>query len=122
VDAAGNAGPYSAQVAGRTGDTLRIEGESLLPAVSTDAPVEAQSDCCGIHWSQSAQLWFRPAAPNQSVTVAFTVPTAGTYRLRMVQTLARDYGINTVAIDGTQVGVPFDAYHSPEVTISVPLT
>jgi hypothetical protein len=121
VDAAGNAGPYSAQVAGRTGDTLRIEAESLLPAVSTDAPVEAQSDCCGIHWSQSAQLWFRPAAPNQSVTVAFTVPTAGTYRLRMVQTLARDYGINTVAIDGTQVGVPFDAYHSPEVTISVPL-
>ncbi|MFG2058382.1 DUF2961 domain-containing protein [Micromonospora sp. NPDC048930] len=121
VDDAGNTGPYSTPVSGTTGDMLRIEAESLLPAVATDAPAEVQGDCCGVHWSQSAQLWFRPTGPNQSVTVAFTVPTTGTYDLRLVQTLARDYGINTVAIDGTRVGEAFDAYHSPEVVISDPL-
>ncbi|MGS2617492.1 DUF2961 domain-containing protein [Micromonospora sp. LZ34] len=121
VDDAGNSGPYSAQASATTGNTLRIEGESLLPAVTTDAPADVQGDCCGVHWSQSAQLWFRPTGPNQSVTVAFTVPTTGTYALRLVQTLARDYGINTVAIDGTRIGDAFDAYHSPEVIISDPL-
>ncbi|MEV4199220.1 DUF2961 domain-containing protein [Micromonospora globbae] len=121
VDAAGNAGAYSAVASARTGTTLRIEAESLLPAVSADAPAEVQGDCCGIHWSQGAQLWFRPDAPGRSVTVSFTVPTTGTYRLRLVQTLARDYGVNTVAIDGTPIGDPFDAYHSPEVVVSEPL-
>ncbi|MBM7494479.1 hypothetical protein JOD64_005701 [Micromonospora luteifusca] len=118
VDAAGNLGPYSAPASATTGDTLRIEAESLLPAVSTDAPAEVQGDCCGIHWSRSAQLWFRPDAPNRSVTVAFEVPTTGTYQLHLVQTLAGDYGTNTVAIDGSQIGEAFDAYHSPGVIVS----
>ncbi|MEU4480508.1 DUF2961 domain-containing protein [Micromonospora sp. NPDC023966] len=121
VDAAGNAGPYSPTASATTGDTLRIEGESLLPAVSADAPADPQGDCCGIHWSQSAQLWFHANGPNQSVTVNFTVPTTGTYDLRLVQTLARDYGTNTVAIDGARIGPAFDAYHSPEVVVSDPL-
>jgi hypothetical protein len=49
------------------------------------------------------------------------VPTTGTYDLRLVQTLARDYGTNTVAIDGARIGPAFDAYHSPEVVVSDPL-
>ncbi|MGW3605079.1 DUF2961 domain-containing protein [Micromonospora sp. NPDC005161] len=121
VDAAGNLGAYSAPASAATGDTLRIEAESLLPAVSADAPAEVQGDCCGIQWSRSAQLWFRPNAPNRSVTVAFEVPTTGTYQLRLVQTLAGDYGTNTVAIDGTGIGEAFDAYHSPGVIVSDPL-
>ncbi|MBQ0904127.1 DUF2961 domain-containing protein [Micromonospora sp. U21] len=121
VDAAGNLGAYSAPASATTGETLRIEAESLLPAVSADAPAEVQGDCCGIHWSRSAQLWFRPDAPNRSVTVAFEVQTAGTYQLSLVQTLARDYGTNTVAIDGTRIGEAFDAYHSPDVVVSDPL-
>ncbi|MEU5564315.1 DUF2961 domain-containing protein [Micromonospora musae] len=121
VDAAGNAGSYSAVDSASTGSTLRIEGESTLPAVTAEGPADIQGDCCGVHWSQSAQLWFRPDAPNRSVTVAFTVPTTGTYRLSLVQTLAQDYGVNTVAIDGAQIGAAFDAYHSPEVVVSDPI-
>lgn len=121
VDAAGNTGPYSPEVTATTGDTQRIEAESLLPAKDADAPVEAQGNCCGITWSGNAQLWFRPTAANHHVTLDVTVPTTGTYDLSAVQTRAGDYGVNTLAVDGTQVGEAYDAYDNG-VALSAPLS
>ncbi len=121
VDAAGNAGAPSAQVSATTGDILRIEAEALLPPMETTAPAEAQGNCCGISWSGGAQLWFRPPTANNHVTVAFTVPVTGRYELSSVQTLAPDYGISNLAVDGTVVGTPFDGFHANGVAVS-PLT
>jgi D-arabinan exo alpha-(1,3)/(1,5)-arabinofuranosidase (non-reducing end) len=121
VDAAGHAGPYSAQVSATTGDSMTIEAESLLPAVSATAPVSAQSDCCGVHWSGSAQLFFQPTAAGNTVRVSFTVPQGGDFALTAVQTEAPDYGITTLAVDGTVVGEPFDGYHADSVAISDPI-
>ena len=121
VDAAGNAGAPSAQVSATTGDILRIEAEALLPPVETTAPAEAQGNCCGISWSGGAQLWFRPPVADNHVTVAFTVPVIGRYELSSVQTLAPDYGISNLAVDGTVVGTPFDGFHANGVAVS-PLT
>jgi hypothetical protein len=121
VDATGHSGRFSAQADATTGDTLRIEAESLLPPVSATADAVAQSDCCGVHWSGSAQLWFTPTAPGRTVRVRVTVPSAGTYALRAVQTLAPDYGITTLAVDGTAAGEPFDGYHAGAVALSDPL-
>jgi len=112
VDASGNAGKESATASATTGDTMRIEAESLLPAVEATAPVQTQSNCCGLNWSGGAQLWVRPTAAGQHVTLAFDVPESGAYELTSAQTKAGDYGINTYAIDGKQVGSPFDAYNS----------
>ncbi|HEY3501776.1 MAG TPA: DUF2961 domain-containing protein [Actinocatenispora sp.] len=120
VDAAGHSGRFAAQADATTGDTLRIEAESLLPPVSASADVVAQSDCCGVHWSGSAQLWFTPTAAGKTVRVRFTVPTAGTYTVRAVQTLAPDYGVTTLAVDGT-TGEPFDGYHADGVAVSDPI-
>jgi hypothetical protein len=121
VDAAGHAGPWSGQASATTGDTVRIEAESLLPPVSATAPAQAQGDCCGVQWSGHAQLWFTATAPGATVTVAFTLPTTGSYAVTAVQTLARDYGIDTLALDGTQVGTAFDAYHADTVQVSDPI-
>jgi hypothetical protein len=118
VDAAGNASAPSAEASATTGDTARIEAESLLPPVETTAPVDSQGNCCGITWSGNAQLWFRPGAPNNHVTVAFDVPTTGTFDMTTVQTLAPDYGISTLAVDGTTVGTPVDGYHAGSVAIT----
>lgn len=111
VDAAGNAGRPSAPASATTGDTARIEAESLLPPVSATAPAVVQGDCCGVSWSGGAQLWFQAAKAGDQVTVAFTAPTTGSDDLQVVQTKARDYGINAIAVDGKSVGSPFDAYN-----------
>ncbi|MGA8115933.1 MAG: DUF2961 domain-containing protein [Actinocatenispora sp.] len=121
VDAADHAGGFSAEGDGTTGDTIRLEAETLLPPESASAPVAAQSDCCGVHWSGSTQLWFQPTDAGKAVTVRFTVPSAGRYALSAVQTGAKDYGTDTLALDGDQVGSPYDAYHADTVVVSDPI-
>lgn len=121
VDAAGNTGPLSSVASATSGSTLRLEAENLLPAVSASAPLSSQGDCCGVTWSNNAQLFFQGTAAGAGFTVDFDVPQAGTYDLSVVQTMAIDYGINTLTVDGRQVGGAFDAYHDPNVTITPPI-
>ncbi len=86
------------------------EAETLLPAVSTTAPVEAQANCCAVAWSGGQQLWFRGARAGDSVTLNLPVATAGQYDLSAVLTRAPDYGKVRFAIDGIAVGQLFDGY------------
>ena len=120
VDGVGHRSPPSAPASATTGTSLRVEAESLLPATEATAPVEAQGNCCGISWSGGGQLWFRPANAPQHVTVTFRVPTAGLYSLTSVQTMAPDYGISTLAVDGTAIGTPVDGYHAGGVVVTAP--
>lgn len=120
VDLADNQGAASDQADAVSGNTVKYEAESLLPAVSQTAPAVAQGNCCGVSWSGGAQLWFQAAKPGDTVTLAVDVPTTGSYRLAAAQTEAPDYGITTLAVDGTQVGGPFDAYNGSSVTVSDP--
>src|SRR5581483_4363436 len=81
VDAAGNEGRPSATADAVSGDTMRYEAESLLPPVSSTAPAIAQGNCCGVTWSNGAQLWFQSSKPGDQVTLAIDVPTTGSYDL-----------------------------------------
>ncbi len=110
VDRAGNTGQPSEVASATTGDTLRIEAEDLLPPEQATAPAVNQSNCCGIAWSAGAQVWFQAASAPQTVTLAVDLPQAGSYQLAAIYTEAIDYGITTLAIDGQQVGQPFDGY------------
>lgn len=121
VDASGQAGPFSDEVSATTGDTLRIEAESLFADATATAPLQVQGNCCGVAWSGGAQLWFTPTSADQTVTLTFELATAGTYTLTGAQTLAADYGINELILDGERLGEPFDAFNSPEVRISDPI-
>jgi hypothetical protein len=93
-----------------SGSVLRYEAERLLPATSSTDPAELQGNCCGAEWSGGAHLWFRANAVGDTFTVEFDVPESGTYDLAAVYTQAADYGIHTLAVDGTVRGEPFDAY------------
>jgi hypothetical protein len=42
----------------------------------------------------------------------------GTYDLSAVMTKARDYGTVSLAVDGSQLGQPFDGYNFPNVTVA----
>lgn len=115
VDSSGNTGPLSDVVSATTGATLRIEGESLLPVVSATAPAEPQGNCCGVSWSGGQQLWFHGGKIGDTVTLAFAVPTAGSYDMSAVLTRAADYGIAQLYLDNAAIGQPTDFYLSAGV-------
>ena len=124
----GQVGPISGVVTARTGNKLKIEGESLVATATGTAPVVIQGNCCGVIWSGNAQLWFQASKVGDNMVLTINVPTAGTYDLSAVMTKARDYGIVSLAVDGAQLGQPFDGYNFPNVTVatvdygSVPLS
>jgi Papain family cysteine protease len=60
-------------------------------------------------WSQGKQLFCR-AEPKGFVELKFHVKKAGRYRLRVDGTVAPDYGIVRIALDGKPTGPPFDLY------------
>jgi hypothetical protein len=117
VDAAGNAGTPSADAAVTVAAPTKIEAESLAGSVTGTAPAASQPNCCNIVWSNNAQLFIQPTAPGQSATVTFTAPATGRYDISAAQTLAADYGVVTLAIDGTRLGSAFDGY-APSVQIT----
>ncbi len=117
VDASGHVGPLSAPVSARTGNTLIIEGESLLPPLSASAPLVAQANCCDVVWSGNAQLWFIAARLGDTFTVALNVPQEGNYQVAADLTKARDYGTFTLAVDGATVGAPYDGFNTPAVLV-----
>ena len=114
----GQVGPISGVLTARTGNELKIEGESLVATATGTAPVVIQGNCCGIIWSGNAQLWFQASKAGDNMVLTINVPTGGTYDLSGVMTKARDYGIVSLAVDGTQLGPPFDGYNSPNVTVA----
>jgi hypothetical protein len=79
---------------------------------------------------------FGPETPNSGsrhrrlviTWCSLNVPAAGTYDLSAVMTKARDYGIVSLMVDGSQLGPPFNGYNYPNVTVatvdygSVPLS
>ena len=60
-------------------------------------------------WSHGKQL-FCQAEPRGFVEVEFQVKKAGPYRVRVEGTVAPDYGIIRIALDGKPTGPPFDLY------------
>lgn len=117
VDAAGDAGAASADAAVTVAAPVKIEGESLVGSATGTATVTSQANCCNLVWSGNAQLWMQATAAGQSTKVTFNVATAGRYDLAAVQTVAHDYGVVGVAVDGAAVGGPFDGY-APAVRIT----
>jgi hypothetical protein len=118
VDSSGNKGPFSPEVTATTGNTLQLAGESLLPARSASAEAVPQGNCCGVTWSNNAQLWFRATKVGDTVTVAFPVSQAGTYAASVVTTTAADYGIVQMFVDGVPLGDPIDGYAPTGVNVA----
>jgi hypothetical protein len=60
-------------------------------------------------WSHGKQLFCR-AEPKGFVEIEFQVKKTGRYRLRVEGTVAPDYGIIRIAVDGRPTGRTFDLY------------
>ncbi|NIK61750.1 DUF2961 domain-containing protein [Kribbella shirazensis] len=114
VDLAGHAGPKSTAAQGTSGNTLRIEGEAMLPPVSSTVAVDPQGNCCGVSWSGGVQAWIHGTKVGDKTVFGFSVPTTGSYEISTVLTKAADYGIVDVQIDGNSA-VSFDGYQASGV-------
>ena len=70
-------------------------------------------------WSGSDHLWWTGASPNARLDLDLPVPDDGVYDLEVVLTMARDYGIVQLLIDGETLAGPIDCYDVDVVTTGV---
>ena len=93
-----------------------LEGESLKVLEITGGTAKKQGmGGFGSDWSGAAQLWWTNGKPDQKLTLALPVKEAGQYTLYGALTMARDYGVVSITLDGKPVASTFDGYNSPKV-------
>ena len=110
---------------GGTGGTLKreqrtvegaLEGESLKVLEITGGKAKPQGmGGFGGDWSGAAQLWWTGGKPDQKLTLAIPVKEVGKYTLYGALTMARDYGVVSITLDGKPVASSFDGYNGPKV-------
>jgi hypothetical protein len=93
-----------------------LEGESLKVIEITGGKTGKQGmGGFGSDWSGAAQLWWTGGKPDQKLTLALPVQEAGKYTLYGALTMARDYGVVSITLDGKPVASSFDGYNNPKV-------
>ncbi|GIG56100.1 hypothetical protein Lfu02_04720 [Longispora fulva] len=96
--------------------TQTDDAESIWYTASGATPT-VQTGCCGVSWSNNAQLMLPNTAVNSSVTLNYYVANAGTYQLTPTMTRAVDYGKVTALVDDKALPNVFDGYHNGVDTV-----
>jgi putative membrane-bound dehydrogenase-like protein len=89
-----------------------LEGESLkvLKSVGSVAPQDLRS--YGDMFSGSSHVWWRNGKPGDVIEFAIPVTKAGTYRIGLGMTKARDYGIAEFSLNGKPISKSIDFYNN----------
>jgi hypothetical protein len=94
-----------------------IEAESLSEVKPASGQVSAQ-EMQGFHndrWSGGQQLFWTGGQPGDRLELPFEVKKTGDYALEGVFTMAGDYAMIEVDLDGKKVAGPIDLYNFPDV-------
>ncbi|MFG0252497.1 MAG: glycoside hydrolase family 172 protein [Phycisphaerales bacterium JB038] len=86
-----------------------VEGESLQIARRTGGTTEVQ-DIPHFGWSGNQQLWWRDASVGDEIDLVFEVEEDGVYVVTANLTMAVDYGVVGLAIDGVAIEGEHDRY------------
>ena len=91
---------------------ITLEGETLKILAKTGAarPQDLRNYGVG-RWSNDSHLWWTGAKPGEVLSLAFSVPTDGYYRLAAGFTKASDYGVFDVSLNGTLLYKDLDLYN-----------
>jgi len=94
-----------------------VEGESMKIVGKTAGQARSQDmgHFPADHWSGNHHLWWTGAKPGARLQLEVPVRKAGKYRIEVVMTRARDYGIVQLSIGGQKLGGPIDLFNSPDV-------
>ena len=122
LDAAPASNLPTASATADTGRDVWMEAEDLATDV-TAGVVERQAmeGFTTGAWRNGQQLWWREARPGASLTLPFTVATAGVYRLSIRFTRAPDYGIISVRLDDRGAALDRVSLYAPVVLAADPL-
>ncbi|MFQ5733487.1 MAG: c-type cytochrome, partial [Planctomycetaceae bacterium] len=101
-----------------------IEGEGMKVLAKTAG--NARSQKMGIFpadkWSNNDHLWWTGGKRGAKLDLELPVTKTGKYRLEIVLTKARDYGIVQLSLDGKSLGGPIDLYNPRTVITTGVLT
>ncbi|MDZ4402716.1 hypothetical protein [Prosthecobacter sp.] len=93
-----------------------LEGESLTATASKGkAATQGMKNFKAARWSGDAQLFWRGGGMGDTLEFDLTTPAAGDYMLESVFTIAPDYAIVQLVLDGKMLGDPIDLYDSAKV-------
>lgn len=93
-----------------------FEGEALRVLAITGGKTGRQGMAgFGSDWSGGAQLWWTGGKPEHKLTLAIPVKESGKYTLFAALTMAHDYGVVSVMLDGKPVASTFDGFNTPKV-------
>jgi hypothetical protein len=98
-----------------------IEGEAMKLVGKTDGNISTQQ-MYGFpkdKWSGNAQLWWTGAKPGSLLELELPVAHDGEHHVEVVLTMAIDYGIVQLTIDGEEIGPPIDGYFTDVITTGV---
>jgi serine/threonine protein kinase len=110
--------PASVQSEGQRGRVaVTLEGEELeVLLVSTGrTSVQNMAGYVKDTWSGAKQLYWTGGKPGGRLELKFQVAEAGSFDFLAVFTMARDYGIINVEIDGKTIRKEIDLYNFPDV-------
>ncbi len=86
-----------------------LEGEKMRVVSVSNGTAEVQGGPWP--WSRAFHLWWKHAGTGDKLALAFSVEEPGEYEVRAAFTMAPDYGIHQLYINGEKAGVPIDFYH-----------
>lgn len=95
------------------GEDLRIEKVTAGRTV-----VQQMTGFKKDRWSGNAQLFWTGGKPGETLTLTIEVGATGEYDVSAVMTMAKDYAIVQLAMDGKPLGKSLDLYNAPDVVTS----
>ena len=101
-----------------------LEGESLkiLKVTAGGAASQGMSGFAADKWSGDNHLWWTGAKPGARLELELPVAADGTFAIECVLTMARDYGVVQLSIDGEKIGGQIDCFNTPDVVTTGVIT
>jgi len=86
-----------------------VEGEDMSMS-STRGSVSVQT-MNNVGWSDNRQAWWRNGDAGDELTLSFFMKKGGKFNVKAALTIAPDYGIFSISLNGKQALSSFDAFH-----------
>ena len=104
------------EATGRVAGALEGEALTVLSASAGQTQSQVMSGFPADRWSGGEQLFWTGGEPGARLELELPVAEAGKYEVSAALTMARDYAVVRLLLDGEPLGEEIDLYHADVVT------